>query len=145
MTLYYYLEKVEFWPINFTKKVKFKEELNKILIINENNYISVGQSTKLYEYLGGDLLTLEQIIKKMKEEKNKENKDKINNNEGINSVNNIINEDNQNKFKNNSHNQNNKINNNIDLINEIKDEEGIEEEEEQSQDYDNDDEQEFSY
>ena len=143
--LYYYLEKVEFWPINFTKNVKFKEELNKILIINENNYISVGQSTKLYEYLGGDLLTLEQIIKKMKEEKNKENKDIINNNEGINSVNNIINEDNQNNFKNNSHNQNNKINNNIDLINEIKDEEGIEEEEEQSQDYDNDDEQEFSY
>ena len=133
--LYYYLDKTELWPINFTKKGLFKEELNKIIIINEKNFISVGQASKLYDYLGGDLFSLEQLIKKRKEEKNNEDKN-------INGKYNVINDnqDNQNIINENKENEDDK------LVNEIKDEEELEEEEEQSIDYDdNDEDQEFDY
>ena len=74
--LYQYLDKDELWPINFTKNEKFKQELQKILTIKENNYISVEHSMKLYDYLGGDLNSLEEFIKKKKEaDKIYENKD----------------------------------------------------------------------
>ena len=77
--LYNYLDKVELWSIGNTKNIKIKEELKKIIIINETNYISVGQAKKLFDYLGGDLYSFEKMVRNMKEkEKNKEiEKEKI--------------------------------------------------------------------
>ena len=64
--LYQYLDKDELWPVNFTKNENFKEELKNMFEINENDYITVGHSLNLYEDLGGDLDSLDELLEKKK-------------------------------------------------------------------------------
>ena len=103
--LYHYLDKNELWFINIKENEKIKEDLNQIFIINENKYIIVGQATKLFDYLGGDLISLENLLKVIKEkekeksiEKMKEEKENYNNlneiiyNKEINEINNGVEE-----------------------------------------------------
>ena len=68
--LYLYIDKIELWPIDLKKNEQFKEELTQLFGLNESNYISVGNSLKLYEYLGGDLNSLKELLKKKNEEIN---------------------------------------------------------------------------
>ena len=91
--LYHYLDKNELWSGVCTKDEKFKEDLRQIIIINENKYIMVGQATKLFDYLGGDLLSLEKMLINMKgKEKHKEDNDieNIKEKENFNNKNNNI-------------------------------------------------------
>ena len=119
------MDKVELWSINNTENEKIKEELKHLIMINETNYITVGQSAKLFDYLGGDLYSFEKMVQKMKEKEKNEEIDK-NKEENYN--------DNKNDI-----NKNNKEDNEKQIDHEEENEE--EEEEEQSLD----EEEEFNY
>ena len=70
-----YLINIELWPINYAENNIIADEINKIFGKEE---IELAQAEKLYEYLGGDISKLYEIVKKYekKEEKRSNDKDK---------------------------------------------------------------------
>jgi hypothetical protein len=58
-----YLINSELWPINFAEKDVIDDEINQIF---GNEDIELAHSVKLYDYLGGDKSILDDILKKIK-------------------------------------------------------------------------------
>ena len=111
-----YLTNIELWPINYAEDEIIEDEINKIFGKEE---IELAQAEKLYEYLGGDISKLEELIKKYekkekKESNNKDIKKKYNRIENYNIIIENKDEDEINK---------NMIKNEINLMNDEKDEE----------------------
>ena len=69
-----YLINKELWPINYPEDYIIEDEINKIFGKEE---IELSQAEKLYEYLGGDISKLDEIIQKYakKEKKKPDDKD----------------------------------------------------------------------
>ena len=63
-----YLINIELWPINYAETEIIDEEINKIFY---NINIEISQAEKLYEYLGGDISKINEIIKKYEDKQKK--------------------------------------------------------------------------
>ena len=61
-----YLVNIELWPLNFAENDIIDEEINKIF---GNADVEIAQAVKLFEYLGGDRLKLDEITKKYNKNK----------------------------------------------------------------------------
>jgi hypothetical protein len=105
--LFYYLSKQELWDeYGFVDNEEFEIELNAIFESNENNSnVIIGQSAKLYEYLGGDQFLLNKYFSRFEKDKQK---DKNNDNNSDNS------QDKNGGKENNSFNHENDNDDNID-------------------------------